>query len=70
MVYFGVVRSMDTLVNMATDKVRVVGYVQPHIKKKLETLAELRIRSLSNLMESVLTDLVIEAERSGELPKE
>jgi hypothetical protein len=55
---------------MATDKARLVAYCDPTIKTKLEALAELRIRSVSNLIESILTDAIAEAEKSGELTVE
>jgi predicted transcriptional regulator len=52
---------------VATNKARLVAYCDPEVKEKLEKLAELRLRSLSNLIESVLADEVAEAESSGEL---
>ncbi|UBF30770.1 ribbon-helix-helix protein, CopG family (plasmid) [Kovacikia minuta CCNUW1] len=57
----------ETLV--ATNKSRIVSYVDPEIKEKLERLAEVRLRSLSNLIEAALVDEVARAEASGELPK-
>ena len=54
---------------VATNKARLVSYVEPEIKEKLEKLAEVRLRSLSNLIEAVLVDEVAKAEASGELPK-
>lgn len=53
---------------VATNKARLVAYCDPEIKEKLERLAELRLRSLSNLIESVLVEEVAKAEASGELP--
>ncbi len=55
--------------DVATNKARLVSYVEPEIKEKLERLAEARLRSLSNLIEAVLVDEVAKAEASGELPK-
>lgn len=55
--------------DVATNKARLVSYVEPEIKEKLEKLAEARLRSLSNLIEAVLVDEVAKAEASGELPK-
>jgi hypothetical protein len=52
---------------VATDKGRIVTYCEPTIKAKLEVLADLRFRSLSNLVESILAEAVAEAEESGEL---
>ena len=54
--------------SMATNKSKIVVYVQPEIKTKLETLADLRFRKVSNLAEKLLVELVREAEESGELP--
>jgi hypothetical protein len=52
---------------VATDKARLVAYCEPVIKEKLERLAALRIRSLSNLIEAIVTDAITAAEESGEL---
>ena len=52
---------------MATNKARLVAYCDQEMKEKLERLAELRLRSLSNLVESVLVEEVAKAEASGEL---
>lgn len=54
---------------VATNKARIVSYVDPEIKEKLEKLAEARLRSLSNLIEAVLVDEVANAEANGELPQ-
>jgi hypothetical protein len=53
--------------NVATNKARLVAYCDHETKEKLERLAEQRLRSLSNLIESVLVDEVAKAEASGEL---
>jgi hypothetical protein len=53
--------------NVATNKARLVAYCEPEIKQKLEKLAESRLRSLSNLIESVLVEEIAKAEASGEL---
>lgn len=53
--------------DVATNKARLVAYCDPEIKEKLERLAETRLRSLSNLIESVLVEEVAKAEASGEL---
>ena len=55
---------------VATNKARIVSYVDPEIKGKLEKLAEARLRSLSNLIEAVLVDEVASAEANGELPQD
>jgi hypothetical protein len=52
---------------VATDKGRIVTYCEPTIKAKLEVLADLRFRSLSNLVESILAEAVAAAEAAGEL---
>ena len=54
--------------NVATNKARIVSYVEPEIKEKLEKLADARLRSLSNLIEAALVEEVARAEASGELP--
>ncbi len=53
--------------DVATNKARLVAYCDPETKEKLEKLAELRLRSLSNLIESVLVEEVAKAEANGEL---
>lgn len=53
--------------DVATNKARLVAYCEPEIKEKLERLAEARLRSLSNLIESVLVEEVAKAEANGEL---
>lgn len=58
---------MDSANNVATDKARIVSYVAPEIKQKLEKLAEVRLRSLSNLIEAALVEEVARAEAAGEL---
>lgn len=59
---------MVSKAGVATDKSRLVAYCDPALKRKLEQLAGVRFRSLSNLVESVLAEAIAEAERSGELP--
>lgn len=56
--------------DVATDKAKLFAYVDPALKEKIERLAAVRLRSVSNLVESVMADEVREAEQSGELPKE
>ena len=53
--------------DVATNKARLVAYCEAEIKEKLEKLAESRLRSLSNLIESILVEEVSKAEASGEL---
>ena len=52
---------------VATDKGRIVTYCEPTVKAKLEVLANRRLRSLSNLVESILTEAIATAEAAGEL---
>ena len=53
---------------MATDKEKTFSYLTPSLKVKAKRLAEIRFRSLSSLIESVLAAEVRKAEDSGELP--
>lgn len=56
--------------DVATNKARLVAYCEPEVKEKLERLAEQRLRSLSNLIESILVEEVAKAEAAGELKPE
>ena len=58
---------MSQRTQVATDKARLIAYCEPTIKAKLEILADLRFRSLSNLVESILAEAVAKAEATGEL---
>ena len=58
---------MDSI-PMATDKAKLFAYVDHTLKAKIEKLADQRLRSVSNLVESVMAEEVARAERSGELP--
>ena len=53
---------------MATDKEKTFSYLTPSLKAKAKRLAEIRFRSLSSLIESVLAAEIHKAEDSGELP--
>lgn len=53
---------------VATDKAKLFAYVEPGLKAKIERLADVRFRSVSNLVESVMADEIRRAEQSGELP--
>ncbi|MBD1913614.1 MULTISPECIES: hypothetical protein [unclassified Leptolyngbya] len=61
---------MSVFGDVATDKARIVAYCSQEMKQKLERLADLRFRSLSNLVEAVLAEEIARAEASGELPSE
>jgi len=52
---------------VATDKSRIVTYCTDEMKRKLERLAALRFRSVSNLVEAALAEEIARAESSGEL---
>jgi len=47
---------------MPTDKARVVTYVDPSVKRVLDKIASAEMRSLSNLVEKVLTEFAEEYE--------
>ncbi|MBD2316704.1 ribbon-helix-helix domain-containing protein [Phormidium tenue] len=52
---------------VATDKVRVSTYIEDGLKPKLELLAKVRKRSVSNLIEVLCQEAVDKAEKEGEL---
>lgn len=52
---------------VATDKARIVAYCDPLVKNKLETLASVQMRTLSNLVETILVKAVAEAEATGKV---
>jgi hypothetical protein len=51
--------------NVATDKAKLFAYVDPLLKAKIERLADIRLRSVSNLVESVMAEEVARAEQEG-----
>ena len=55
---------------VATDKAKLFAYVDPELKSKIERLADIRLRSVSNLVESVMAEEVARAEQAGLLPTE
>jgi|688.fasta_scaffold1227707_1 hypothetical protein len=55
------------LTGMPTDKAKLFAYVDPSLKSKIERLADLRLRSVSNLVESVMAEEIARAEKTGEL---
>jgi predicted transcriptional regulator len=59
---------MNSFESVATDKARIVTYCSHEMKRKLEKLADLRFRSVSNLIEAVLAEEIARAEANGELP--
>jgi CopG-like RHH_1 or ribbon-helix-helix domain, RHH_5 len=52
---------------VVTDKKRISLYVEENLKIDLERLARVRKRSLSNLIEVICEEIVLQAKRSGEL---
>jgi CopG-like RHH_1 or ribbon-helix-helix domain, RHH_5 len=52
---------------VVTDKKRISLYVEENLKIDLERLAKIRKRSLSNLIEVICEEVVIQALHSGEL---
>lgn len=52
-----------------TDRARVAAYIDWELKEKLEALAALEDRSVSNFIERLIKEAVIKAEESGQLPK-
>jgi predicted transcriptional regulator len=55
---------------MPTKNPRVVVYLSPELKANLEALAEKRNRSVSNMVETLVKDIVEQAKESGELPRD
>jgi hypothetical protein len=54
--------------DVPTDKARVAAYIDWELKEKLEALAALEDRSVSNFVERLIKEAVSEAEREGKLP--
>lgn len=54
-------------VKMPAKSPRVVVYLSAELKEELEALAEIRNRSVSNLLETVARDIVAKAKESGEI---
>jgi len=52
---------------VATSKAKVFAYIEPELKEELERLADVRNRSISNLMETLIRDELERARLSGEL---
>ena len=55
-------------VAVATNKAKLIAYVSHADKADLERLAEIRLRSLSNLIEAMVREEIKKAKESGELP--
>lgn len=50
-----------------TDKSRVATYIEEELKQKLEKLAALEDRSVSNFLERLIKQVVEQAEREGKI---
>lgn len=53
--------------DVPTDKARVATYIEEDLKKKLEQLAALEDRSVSNFLERLIKQVVEQAEREGRI---
>jgi hypothetical protein len=52
---------------VATDKKRLVTYISVDVADKLQLLAEVRLRTISNMIEFIITEAVTQAEETGEI---
>lgn len=55
------------LFEVPTDKARVATYIEEELKAKLEKLAALEDRSVSNFLERLIKQVVEQAEKEGRL---
>ncbi|WP_199295700.1 ribbon-helix-helix protein, CopG family [Trichocoleus sp. FACHB-591] len=53
--------------DVPTDKSRVATYIEEELKQKLEKLAALEDRSVSNFLERLIKQVVDQAEREGRI---
>jgi predicted transcriptional regulator len=53
--------------DVPTDKARVATYIEEELKQKLERLAALEDRSVSNFLERLIKQAVEKAEKEGKL---
>jgi predicted transcriptional regulator len=53
--------------DVPTDKSRVATYIEEELKQKLEKLAALEDRSVSNFLERLIKQVVEQAEREGRI---
>jgi predicted transcriptional regulator len=56
-----------TYLNVPTDKARVATYIDEELKQKLEKLAALEDRSVSNFLERLLKQIIEQAEKEGKI---
>lgn len=55
------------LIEVPTDKARVATYIDDDLKQKLERLAALEDRSVSNFLERLIKQVVEQAEQEGKI---
>lgn len=55
------------LIDVPTDKSRVATYLDEELKQKLERLAALEDRSVSNFLERLIKQVVEQAEKEGKI---
>lgn len=55
------------LLDVPTDKARVATYVDEELKQKLERLAALEDRSVSNFLERLIKQVIEQAEKEGKI---
>ncbi len=53
--------------NVPTDRSRVATYIEKELKQKLERLAALEDRSVSNFLERLIKHVIEQAEREGKI---
>lgn len=53
--------------DVPTDKARVATYIEEELKQKLERLAALEDRSVSNFLERLIKQAVEQAEKQGKI---
>lgn len=53
--------------DVPTDKARVATYIDEELKQKLEQLAALEDRSVSNFLERLIKQAVEQAEKKGKI---
>ncbi len=56
-----------TIFSVPTDKSRVATYIEEELKQKLEKLAALEDRSVSNFLERLIKQVVEHAEQEGKI---
>lgn len=59
--------SIGSIWQVATDKAKLVSYLNHEIKEKFERLAARRNRTMSNMVETLIIQEVEKAEAEGEI---